>query len=176
MKRRLVNLCLLSAILVCFVPGSAISSDATRELEGSQEEVAAIAKVLDAWHLAAAKADEEAYFKYFAKEGVFFGTDATERWTKEEFQKYAHPHFAKGKAWTFRATKRNIFLSKDRETAWFDEDLETMNLGPCRGTGVLIFEEGEWKIVQYNLSTPIPNSIFDEIKKLIAEELKMKSP
>ena len=55
--------------------------------------------VVDDWHDAAAKADETRYFAHFTDDGVFLGTDATERWDVPAFRKYAHPHFAKGKAW-----------------------------------------------------------------------------
>jgi hypothetical protein len=127
---------------------------------------AEIAHVLDDWHDAAAKADETRYFSHFAPAGgVFLGTDATERWTVPEFKTYAHPHFAKGKAWSFRATRRAVTFMND--TAWFDEDLDTPNLGPARGSGVLVREAGTWKIAQYNLSVPIPNERFKEVKALI---------
>jgi len=133
-----------------------------------------IAAVLDDWHKAAAEANEDRYFSHLAREAVFFGTDATERWNRDEFRKFAHPHFAKGKAWSFRATKRNVFVSKEGSMAWFDEELDTPNLGPARGTGVLVLEEGQWKITQYNLSVPIPNEIFDGVKKQIEAALKAK--
>ena len=69
-----------------------------------------VARVLDDWHAAAAAADESRYFGHFAEGAVFLGTDATERWTVEEFRRYAHPYFAKGKAWTFRAVSRHLYL------------------------------------------------------------------
>jgi hypothetical protein len=53
--------------------------------------------------------------------------------------------------------------------AWFDEALDTPNLGPCRGSGVLVKEGNSWKIAQYNLSVPIPNALMDEIKERIAK-------
>jgi hypothetical protein len=124
-----------------------------------------IARVIDDWHDAAARADETHYFEAFAQSGVFLGTDAKERWTVPEFREYAHPHFAKGKAWSFRATRREITVSGD--VAWFDEDLDTPNLGPARGSGVLVRESGGWKIAQYNLSVPIPNERFKAVKALI---------
>src|SRR5439155_3716313 len=62
-------------------------------------------RVLDDFHDAAARADEERYFAHFAPEGVFVGTDAGERWDLKAFREYAHPHFAKGKAWTFRGAR-----------------------------------------------------------------------
>jgi hypothetical protein len=128
---------------------------------------AQVAAVLDDWHAAAAAADEARYFGHIAEDGVFLGTDATERWTKKQFHDYARPHFAKGKAWSFKAVRRDIGFSKDGTVAWFDEDLATPNLGPSRGSGVLVFDGRAWKIVQYNLSVPIPNDVFDDVKKII---------
>ena len=134
------------------------TTDATNEKE--------ISRVLDDWHDAAAHADEERYFAHFAPMGVFLGTDATERWTVPQFRAYAHPHFAKGKAWAFAATRREITFVNG--VAWFDEDLDTANLGPARGSGVLVRNEaGGWKIAQYNLSIPIPNERFKEVRSLI---------
>lgn len=127
---------------------------------------AELARVIDDWHEAAAKADETRYFDHFATGGVFLGTDGKERWTVPEFRAYAHPHFAKGKAWSFRSSRREITFVGD--TAWFDEDLDTPNLGPARGTGVLVRDDhGAWKIAQYNLSVPIPNERFKDVKALI---------
>ena len=127
---------------------------------------AAVGRILDDWHDAAAKADEPRYFAHFAKGGVFLGTDGTERWTVPEFRTYAHPFFARGKAWSFRSTHRTVTFRGD--VAWFDEDLDTPNLGPARGTGVLVREDRlTWKIAQYNLSVPIPNEHFKDVKALI---------
>src|SRR5580765_3359740 len=105
---------------------------------------AAVTQVLDDWHAAAAAADEARYFGHFAEGAVFLGTDATERWTVDEFRKYAHPYFAKGKAWSFRSVARHVAFSPDGSIAWFDEDLATPNLGPCRGSGVLLLQGGKW--------------------------------
>jgi hypothetical protein len=134
-----------------------------------------VASVLDDWHRAAAAADETRYFGHFTAEAVFLGTDATERWTREEFRRYAHPHFAKGKAWRFVAISRHVSFSQDRSVAWFDEALDTPNLGPARGSGVLLREGGQWRIAQYNLSVPIPNDLMDEFKRRI-EEFEKKTP
>jgi len=133
---------------------------------------AAIAAMLDDFHLAAAQADETRYFAHFDEGAVFLGTDATERWTKTEFEAYAHPYFAKGKAWSFHATRRAITMSPDRKTAWFDEDLATPNLGPCRGSGVLLLKDGAWKIAQYNLSVTVPNGVMKDVKALIEARRK----
>ena len=129
----------------------------------------AVEAALDGWHAAAAAADETRYFDRFAPEGVFLGTDATERWTVEEFRRYAHPHFARGKAWSFRAVSRHVAMSENGAVAWFDETLDTPNLGPARGSGVLVKTAGEWKIAQYNLSIPIPNELAKDFKRRIEE-------
>ncbi len=128
-----------------------------------------IAAQLDGWHAAAAAADEAKYFSYFTPDAVFLGTDPTERWTRDEFRQWAKPYFTKGKAWSFRATARWISFSPDRTVAWFDEALDTPNMGPCRGSGVMVRVGETWKIAQYNLSIPIPNDLTDAIVKQIRE-------
>lgn len=130
------------------------------------EDMSKASATLDRFHAAAAAADEGTYFALFAEGGVFLGTDGTERWTVPEFRAYAHPRFASGKAWSFRAARRNVSVRGDM--AFFDEELQTQNLGPARGTGVLVRDkQNEWKVAQYNLSIPIPNERFAEVRKVI---------
>ncbi len=124
-----------------------------------------IARELDDFHEAAAHADEDRYFAHFAPDGVFLGTDAGERWDVKEFRAYAHPFFARGKAWSFRGVRRRI--STRGELAWFEEDLETQNLGPARGSGVLIRAGPRWLIEQYVLSITVPNQRFREVRELL---------
>ncbi|MCA1581213.1 MAG: nuclear transport factor 2 family protein [Acidobacteria bacterium] len=131
-----------------------------------------VARVLDDWHGAAAAADETRYFSHFSPDAVFLGTDGTERWTVSEFRRFAHPYFAKGKAWSFRAHSRHVAFSPEGTVAWFDEALDTPNLGPARGSGVLVRPGGEWKIAQYNLSIPIPNDLTSDFKARIEEFLR----
>jgi ketosteroid isomerase-like protein len=155
---------------LCLLPLVASAAD-DKTVDDKQ---APVAKVLDDWHQAAAVADEVRYFGHFTADAVFFGTDASERWTRDEFRKYAKPFFDKGKAWQFKATRRHVSFSKDGAVAWFDETLDTPNLGPSRGTGVLVRDGTAWKIAQYHLCVPIPNNVFDKVKKIIAEAPKEK--
>lgn len=129
----------------------------------------AIAAVLDGWHGAAAAADEEKYFSYLTPDAVFLGTDPGERWTRDQFRKWAHPYFAKGKAWTYRSTARWVAFSPDRRFAWFDELLENANLGTCRGSGVMVATSDGWRIEQYNLSIAVPNEVSDAVVKTIRD-------
>ena len=148
-------------VFVISLVGFAVSAASAQTLA---EQVGA---VLDDWHQAASVADEARYFDHFAPHGVFMGTDATERWTVTEFRAWAKPQFQRKSAWSFRPRDRHIDFSGDRKTAWFDETLDTPNLGQCRGSGVLVLLGGKWRIAQYNLSVPIPNALVDGIVKQI---------
>jgi ketosteroid isomerase-like protein len=162
--RRLATLILILAL--------ALLSPLTLEAQ----DTAAIGAVIDAFHTAASKADEKAYFGLLAPNAVFLGTDATERWNKEAFRAFAHPYFSKGKGWTFTSRNRHIDLSRDGRVAWFDELLDSATYGECRGSGVLEKIDGAWKITQYNLTIPIPNDLAKDFAARIREAKKKAPP
>lgn len=124
-----------------------------------------IGKLLDSWHMAAAEANFEAYFSKMTSDAVFIGTDATENWQNKEFKQFSKPYFEKGKAWSFKAVERNIYINDDEKLAWFDELLDTQ-MKLCRGSGVLKYVDGQWKIVHYVLSIAVPNANVDELVKI----------
>ena len=158
-------------LVVCLAVASGVRAQSADGLFAS----GAVGAALDGLHAAAAAADEDRYFGYFTPDAVFLGTDATERWTRDEFRKWAHPYFAKGTAWTYRSTSRWISFAPYRRLAWFDELLENAHLGTCRGSGVLLLQaDGSWKIAQYNLSIPMPNDLADDFTKRIREYQKSK--
>jgi ketosteroid isomerase-like protein len=130
-------------------------------------DTALIERVLDDFHAAASEADGERYFAHMTEDGVFHGTDATERWTKAEFQEYAAPHFGAGRGWTYAAVERHVFVGPSMDVAWFDERLRNEKYGECRGTGALRREDGAWRIAQYNLTIPIPNELAAEFVERI---------
>lgn len=117
------------------------------------------------WHQAAAEADLKTYQNLMTEDVVFIGTDATEYWQGQAFIDFAKPYFDRGKAWTFHKLERHIYIGKSKQTAWFDELLDTQ-MGICRGSGVLVQVDGEWKIKHYVLSITIPNDNVDEVKAL----------
>lgn len=146
------------------------ASSPERDIKGASEREHAVASVLDSLHDAAAKADEERYFALFAPEGIFLGTDDSERWTLEQFRAYAHPHFSQGRGWTYTVAERNVAFTRDGRSAYFDEKLDNAKWGRCRGSGVLILESnGSWRIAQYNLTVPVPNDLLPEIAGRIRE-------
>ncbi|WP_419487265.1 nuclear transport factor 2 family protein [Chryseobacterium bernardetii] len=144
------------------------------------KEKAEISTMLDAFNVAAAKADYAGYFNFFADESTFIGTDATEVWNKKEFMVWAKPHFDKKKTWNFTALKRNIYFSNDGKLAWFDELLDTQ-MKICRGSGVVEKINGQWKVKQYVLSMTVPNDVVDKVvaektalEDVLIKELKTK--
>jgi hypothetical protein len=146
-------------LLFILIPFSINSGNAQAEQETK------INQTLDGWHKAAAEANYRNYFDAMAEDAIFIGTDATENWTKPEFQAYAKPHFDKGKAWSFIALERHIYFNANKTIAWFDELLDTQ-MKVCRGSGVLVLQNGKWKIQHYVLSMTIPNATSDEVVKI----------
>lgn len=134
----------------------------------------AVGDVLDDFHQAAAQADGKRYFDHFTENAVFLGTDLSERWNTEQFKAYALPYFSKGQGWTYHPKSRYVYLSPDGKTAWFDEVLENDKFGLTRGSGVLLKTEGGWKVAQYHLTLPVPNSLIDTLVKMIDAESKRK--
>ncbi len=137
----------------------------TRLARGSDpDDARAAGAALDAWHDAAARSDEEAYFALFDEEGVFLGTDVTEHWDKKALRAYAHAPFSSGRGWTFKPTRRALRVWGGGELAFFDEDLTSAKFPPTRGSGVLVRRSDGWRVLQYVLSMTIPNDRFDAVK------------
>jgi ketosteroid isomerase-like protein len=139
---------------------------------GSDEK--AIGQTLDSWHRAAADAQFDAYFALTSPDFIFIGTDATEYWDRDAFQAYAKPHFDKGRAWSFKAVERHIYVKG--EVAWFDELLDT-KMKLCRGSGVLRKINGKWLIAHYVLSMTVPNDTANAVIKIKApiEDAQLQS-
>lgn len=125
----------------------------------AQDDVSAINQVLDAYHAAAEAGDWPRYFALMSEDGVFLGTDVSERWTKAEFQAYA----SRSNGWKYTPLTRHVNLTPDANSAWFDEVLDSASFGTARGTGILICTADGWKISQYHLTLPIPNELVREV-------------
>ena len=163
------NIALLTMLSLCWLPacGQPVSPTATPPTESRS--TADVARTLDALHERASEADEAAYFSLFAPNALFVGTDATEAWSLEQFRAYTHERFATGTGWTYHPNKgdRKISFASDGRTAWFYESLTHERYGQVRGSGVVVFLNGQWRISQYVLSFPIPNEKTQEVVQLI---------
>lgn len=121
----------------------------------NETEKSNVSITLSAFHEAASKADWNTYFGLMSDDAIFLGTDASERWDKATFKGYAD----KTDGWTYALKERNINLTPDGKSAWFDEILHNEKYGTSRGTGILIRTDSGWKISQYHLTFPIPNDL-----------------
>jgi len=136
-----------------------------------------VSGLLDDFHDAASHADYERYTGHFAADFVFLGTDATERWDHEAFAAFCADNFGRGRGWTYHPRDRFISLAAGGRVAWFDEMLDHDKYGVCRGSGVCVLDEGEWKVAQYNLSIPMPNELAEGfVEKIRASGLPGTTP
>ena len=145
----------------------------TRRKENCQTEPSnqkqKINTLMDAWHLAAATADEDTFFEgTMSEDAIYLGTDASERWLRDELKEWSKQFFEKDSAWIFTVKQRNIYFSNDGKTAWFEEMLDTW-MGVCRGSGVLELTVNGWKLKHYDLSMMVPNDKVKGILKLMKE-------
>ena len=153
---------------IIFAAGCTSSADWSACIEDVQES-------LDRWHTAASSADEKTYLELFAPDGVFLGTAEEERWEERDWREFVHTYFSQGRGWTYRPHDRHVSIASDRKLAWFDERLTHDKYGELRGTGLLRKDGAQWKIVQYNLTFPVPNEITPEVVRLIREFQGMRS-
>ncbi len=129
-----------------------------------------INKLMDDWHHAAATGDEVVFFNTLGPESIYIGTDASERWTKTEFESFARKYFERDTAWAFQPLERKIYYSKKGAVAWFNETLDTW-MGVCRGSGILEKDNNDqWILQHYHLAIAVPNEKVKGYLKLLEEE------
>lgn len=144
---------LLSLLLVSFL------SSANKNAE----------QVLNLFHQAAAEANYDQYIGLLADNAIYLGTDSGERWNKSEFSAFVKPYFNQGRGWLYQPLERHLSDTQINDIIFFDELLFNKNYGRCRGSGLLINTGQGWKILQYNLSIPIPNAIAGKVVDLIKD-------
>jgi hypothetical protein len=120
---------------------------------------------MDSWHLAAAQANAEVFFGMMAENGIYIGTDKTERWLRDELKEWSKKAFERESAWTFTTRERNWQIHEKEGFAIADELLNTW-MGPCRATAVLRLINEHWKIIHYQLSVTIDNDKIEQFKNL----------
>jgi hypothetical protein len=157
MKTFLLACCLLFTSLGAYA--TAPQSDAAYRKQ--------INAFVDEWHDDAASA-RLAYFDKIAPNGIYIGTDKSELWNREQFKAWAKRFFERKSAWSFKAVKRNVYMSPDKTFIWFDELLDTQ-MGPCQASGVIRKTAKGFEIEHYQLSIAIPNEVADKVSKLVKE-------
>ena len=133
------------------------------------EDAALTARVnafIDEWHADAAHA-RPAYFDKIAPDGIYIGTDRTERWTREAFRAWAARAFARPSAWTLTPRERHVSCSADGAIIWFDEQLDS-GMGLLQASGVVRATGGRLEIVHYQLSIAVPNEVQPRVTEIIA--------
>lgn len=170
MKPMLQQLILVFSLLFSACAACAQAAASTTETDAAYRQ--RIAAFLDEWHDDAAHSRMR-YFDKIAQNGVYIGTDKSERWTRDDFKQWAKPYFAQPSAWAFHAVKRNIAFSGDKTYVWFDEQLDTQ-MGLCQASGVIQNTKEGLQILHYQLSLAIPNPLVEhlqgEIKEFDAEQ------
>lgn len=168
--KQLLYFILISLTFSCIRDPEKARLEGLEAIEKKEQANMGINALLDSVNIAAAQADFKTYFKSFAGKATYNGTDATENWDQAWLMILAKPRFDAKETWNFKSVKRNIYRSdKYNDIAWFDELLSTP-MKICRGSGVVIKENGKWKIQQYVLSMTVPNSKIDAVVALKAEE------
>lgn len=166
--KKLSAFILVSITLSIFSCGEGDNDTAANATDttASKKEIIAM---LDSFNVAAANAEYDRYFDFYTPTSTFNGTDATENWDKKTFMSWAKPAFDKKRTWNFKALQRRIYFGKYPDMAWFEELLLTQ-MKICRGSGVVVKIDGQWKVEQYVLSTTVPNSVLDSVIKLKTPE------
>jgi len=114
---------------------------------------------MDGWHDDAAHARMR-YFDKMAPDGVYIGTDRNELWQRDAFREWGRKYFeGKQAAWVFHPTRRNLYATPDGSLIWFDELLDTQNMGHCMASGVIRRTVAGFEIVHYQLSLAVPNEV-----------------
>jgi hypothetical protein len=155
-----------AVLLVTLVAGCSSAPENTRRPPDSDDQLRArVNAFVDEWHQDAAHA-RPAFFDKIARDGVYIGTDKTERWTREEFRKWAQPAFARPVAWAFTPLHRHIDFTPDHDVIWFDEQVRS-SMGILQASGVVRATPASFEIVHYQLSIAVPNDVIPQVTGVI---------
>lgn len=111
---------------------------------------------LDAFYKAAAAANESEFIAVLAADAVLLGIGDEGRLQGQPLYEYVSESFASGGNWRYSVNDRQIRQTDDGSVAWFDESLQSDGLSPGRASGVLVQDDGNWKVAQYNLTVSQP--------------------
>ena len=125
-----------------------------------------IITVLENHHKATASRNIELLKDCFVSWAQFVGTDDSEQWSLEEYVSCLE---GTESGWDMtECLSRFIHMvgTVKIPSAMFFEVVRHAKYGLMRGSGVVIKDETEWKIVQYVLSFSVPNHVVDKTNLL----------
>lgn len=155
----------LACVSACAVP-RAEAPPPTVAPSTDAEVIARVNAFVDEWHADAAGA-RSAFFDKLAPEGIYIGTDRSERWTRDELREWSRKYFARPSAWAFTPLVRHVTLGPERRVVWFDEQLAS-GMGTLQSTGVLRAKGDGFEIVHYQLSLAVPNEVQPKVSETIS--------
>jgi len=152
-----------SLILACCLLFASLAQAATADPVLARQ----VNAFVDGWHDDAAHARMR-YFDKMAPDGIYIGTDRSELWQRDAFREWGRKYFeGKQAAWVFHATRRNVYAAPDGALIWFDELLDTENMGHCMASGVIRRTQSGFEIVHYQLSLAVPNEVAKGVTDLV---------
>jgi hypothetical protein len=110
---------------------------------------------LDTFHRAMADAETKALISTLSPDAVLLGLDGNTRWAGENLGELIGQRFSRVPDVDVSVRQREVRLSPDGGTAWFDESLLYDGIMQGWGSGVLVKIDTDWKIAQYHLSPPL---------------------
>lgn len=162
--------------LILFSLGIGLFSQQTslaQQDETNTDSEEAITNLLIKIRIAAEKADSDKYFSCLAENGIFFGTDPGERYTRDQLKAVLDPYFKKGIGWKHEIKQRHVYVGPNDKIGWFEEQSERDKVGTMRTTGVVMRKANDWVIVQYNVSILVPNEAVEDLVKLV-DKIKLQ--
>lgn len=115
-------------------------------------------ETLERLHKAEEAGDLEGILAVYSPDAWFLGTDKTEAWSLKNLPADLKKAFEGG--WAFDLKSREVGVSQDGTTAWFREEVWFAPSGyTLRPTGTMTRINGEWRIMQLHMGTPVPNDV-----------------
>ena len=82
-------------------------------------------------------------------------------------REFVGPALSASVGWTSVPFEQHVSFAPDGQIAWFEERLGRERIGELRSTGVMRKDDGEWRIVHYNLALPVPNALAEDLVEKI---------
>ncbi len=142
------------------------ASSAAASAESQAVAISEALEVLESIQALQAEGDFPGVLTHTSADIRLVGTDASEHWDRAKLEGVVKAMEAQEFVWKVRVTNRVLTAGPSADVVWFEEKIMTVTpaVGELRRSGVLVLEEGAWKLVQSVTSFPIPN---DQVPALL---------